>query len=491
MELEKLTYFFDKSPVVRLLSAQNAAFMIDFFMIQFKNTDEISVPHERLLAELIDYQEAIQEIYPDRFSQSASDYLTQWCGEGSKYLRRFFDTKTDEPLYQLTDASETAIRFVQETLERQDQVTSSESRIRTIIDTLRDISTYATNDPEKRLAALLEQRDKIEAEIQEIRDTWHAEPEHEALIRSKFHFVVDLLRRVLSDFRLVEEAFRKLTREVQQREVSGTLTKGGLLGYVLEEEDALKESDYGVSFGEFTNLILSGDQQDSVRKLIKEVRHLDMLSHHQQGLETLRQMMPALTNEAEQVNRTIQRLSGSIRRFLDPEISSHLLRVGEMVGEIKQLAMKCSEEPPGNEFFIEVDCDPELDLPAMRDLRVPSAAVTTQPFQDVAVSDSARTRAFDELRKMRRLDWKAMQHVIRTETREGPVSLPRLLKAHPPKSGAIEVLAYVQIAKDEDHIIDPAQEDEVILPEGETYQGKRRLLIPRVVFRPANGSSGK
>lgn len=484
MELEKLTHFFDKSPVVRLLSAQNAAFIIDFFIVQFKNTDEISMPHERLLAELIEYQEAVQEIYPDRMTQKASDYLTRWCGEEAKYLRRFFDTKTDEPLYQLTDASETAIRFVQETLERQDKVTSSESRIRTIIDTLRDISTYATSDPDKRLAALEAQRDKIESEIRVIHETWHAEPEHEALIRSKFHFVVDLLRRVLSDFRLVEEAFRNLTREVQQREVSGTLSKGGLLGYVLEEEDALKESDYGVSFGEFTKVILSSDQQDNVRDLIKEVRHLEMLSQNQQGLETLRQMMPALTNEAEQVNRTIQRLSGSIRRFLDPEISSHLLRVGEMIGEIKQLAMKCSENPPGSDFCIEIESDPELDLPAMRDMRVPSAAVEMLPLQAAEVSSSARKLAFEELRKMRRLDWKKMKSFIATQTQEGPISLPRLLKERPPKSGAIEVLAYIQIAKDENHIVDPTVEDEVILPAGETYNGKRRLLIPRVVFRP-------
>ncbi len=488
MELDKLAYFFDKSPVVKLLASNNAPFLIDFFISQFKNSDEISIPHERLLVELIEYQERIELIYPDRFTQKAGDYLTQWCSESSRYLRRYFDTKTDEPLYQLTDASETAIRFVQETLERQEQVTSSESRIRTIIDTLRDISTYATNDPDKRLRVLEKQREKIEAEIRSIHETWIAEPEHEALLRSKFHFVVDLLRRVLSDFRLVEEAFRHITREVQQREVSGTLSKGGLLGYVLEEEDALKDSDYGVSFSEFSNLILSAEQQEDVRKLIREVRNLELLSENQKGLETLRQMMPSLTNEAEQVNRTIQRLSGSIRRFLDPEISSHLLRVGEMIGAIKQLAMKCSEDLPVDACFIEIEGDPELDLPAMRDLRIPSAQVEVVKLKQAEVSKNARDQAFDELRKMRRLDWKAMKNVIAVQTLDGPISLPRLLQANPPKSGAIEVLAYIQIAKDERHIVDPAQEDEIILPLGETYNGKRKLAIPRVVFR-ANSSA--
>ena len=196
-------------------------------------------------------------------------------------------------------------------------------------------------------------------------------------------------------------------------------------------------------------------------------------------------MMPALTNEAEQVNRTIQRLSGSIRRFLDPEISSHLLRVGEMIGDIKQLAMKCSSDPPDSEFCIEVETDPELDLPAMRDLRVPSAPVDSLEFHTAELSGEDRKQAFDELRKMRRIDWCSMRNTIASETAEGPVSLPRLLRDHPPESGAIEVLAYVQIAKDEDHIIDAEQEDEIVLPAGESYQGRRKLTIPRVVFRPS------
>jgi len=485
IDLDALIHFFDRSAAVKLLSAQNAPFMIDFFIAQFKDTDEISIPHEQLIAELIEYQDTVQQLFPSKFNRRASEYLTEWCGESTRYLRRYFDNRTDQPLYQLTDAAETAIRFVQETMERQNQVSSSESRIRTIIDTLQNIATYATDDPDKRLEVLLKKREEIETEIRQVQDTWTAEPEHDALVRSQFHFVVDLLRRVLSDFRLVEDSFRQLTREVQQREVSGTLSKGGLLGYILEEEDALKESDYGISFGEFKNILLS-NEQENVRDLVREVRRLEALSDNRRGIETLRQMMPSLTNEAEQVNRTVQRLSGSIRRFLDPELSSHLLRVGEEIGEIKQLAMKCSTNPPTDEVFIEVEGDAELEMPAMRDLRVPSAKIETVLFRDAEVTDSAKSKAFEELRKMRRLNWKQMRLSIdaATEKDNAPISLPRFLETHPPESGAIEVLAYVQIAKDENHIINKNETDEIVLPPGETYQGKRMLTVPRVVFRP-------
>ena len=122
----------------------------------------------------------------------------------------------------------------------------------------------------------------------------------------------------------------------------------------------------------------------------------------------------------------------------------------------------------------------------MRDLRVPSAKIESIEFRDAKVTNSAKSQAFDELRKMRRLNWKQMRSSIdaATEKEQAPISLPRLLEKHPPQSGAIEVLAYVQIAKDEAHIINKDETDEILLPPGETYEGKRVLTVPRVVFRP-------
>lgn len=64
--------------------------------------------------------------------------------------------------------------------------------------------------------------------------------------------------------------------------------------------------------------------------------------------------------------------------------------------------------------------------------------------------------------------------------------LPELLLAHPPQSGAVEVLGYVQIAHEDGHHIDSrvietirlgdAPPDEADLDAGELYD------VPRVVF---------
>jgi hypothetical protein len=79
---------------------------------------------------------------------------------------------------------------------------------------------------------------------------------------------------------------------------------------------------------------------------------------------------------------------------------------------------------------------------------------------------------------MQRLDWGAMRASVDELTaREPSVSLPRLLELHPPRSGVVEVLGYVQIASDDDHVVIEEESDLVLVPESCT------LAIPRVLFR--------
>jgi hypothetical protein len=86
--------------------------------------------------------------------------------------------------------------------------------------------------------------------------------------------------------------------------------------------------------------------------------------------------------------------------------------------------------------------------------------------------------AFDLFAGMQRLDWGAMRQAIGQMTeRETSISLPRLLEAHPPRSGVVEVLGYVQIASDDDHVLIEEETDSVLVPDACLLQ------IPRVIFR--------
>jgi len=494
MTLEKLRSLFSQSPALRLLRADNAPFIVDFLHQQFRGGQRISIAHESLRADLIGYQDYLREQHEGQLPRSADDYLSDWCREKNRILTRRVrggassaKTGAETITYELTAPTEVVLRFIEENLQREaESFVGTESRMKRIVDTLREIVLQSSDDPEVHIAELERERDALDQRIRQIRETGDVRKFHDAQIRERFLDLVDQLRNVLGDFRAVEDSFREITREVQQRDCDADGgSKGGLLGYALDAEDDLRESDQGISFAGFQKEILVPERQEKLRQLIAEVRTLELVADQKPGLEILRQMMPRLTAEAEQVMQTMRRLSASIRRFLDAREAGERREISRLIGDIRSLARECAAAEPPAGPVAEVDERVEIGHMAVREFwsAAPVIEATRLHESDTDDSEGARATAFADFAKMRRLDWDRMRDSIRRLTsREESVSLPRLLDENPPESGAVEVLGYLQIAKDDGHLIIEETTDQIRV-------GDRQLTLPRVVFR-ATARSG-
>jgi len=487
VELNVLQEFLTHSPTARLLRAHNGATILAFFHRVFKKEGKITVAHDQILAELADFQENLLEEYPDSLTNPPQDYLNTWCKSEVRYLHRFFQGGSDEPVYQLTASSEAALRFVEDSLERSGHVVGAESCVHLIVETLKDLAVYGLGDADHQITLLEEQRDAIDAKIKRIRETGEAEVYPPAQSREKFALAMDLLRRVMSDFRQVEDKFKGITRQVQDRQLAGDHT-GGLLEYVLDAESVLKESDQGRSFYGFVHLVLSPARQEELRQLIARLHGIEALRSQEDDFETLRTMIPALTAEAEQIMQTIQRLSASIARLLDGRIADERRQVALTMDELLKQACQARNHPP-EDAELEIDTGFKVFSPFSRIFWSPAPAIETVALQEDEVEEAEMDEAFDLLAQMRRLDWQAMKETIREATSaEASVSLPRLLQAHPPRSGAVEVLAYVQIAEDGNHLVDPCESDDIPLPHTGRSSPGRTLRVPRVIFRQPGSS---
>lgn len=477
MQLEKLRTIFEHSPALRFLRADNAPFIVYFLHQQFRAARRISIPHDSLRADLIGYQDYLRENAPGKLTRSADEYLTEWCREEVRILTR--RVRGGETItYELTAPSETVLRFLEENLEREaESFVGTESRMKRIVDTMREIVLQSSDDPEVHITELERERDALEERIREIRETGGVRKYHDTQIRERFFDVVDQLRRVLGDFRAVEDSFRQITREVQQRDSQSEAgPKGELLGFALDAEEELRESDQGVSFAGFQSEILVPERQERLRQLIADVRGLELIADQRSGLDALRQMMPSLTAEADQVMQTMRRLSASIRRFLDAREAGDRRQVSRLIGDIRTLARQCASDPPEG-FSVELDDRVEINPMAAREFWSAAPVVEASVLREAEDDDEARQNAFSDFARMRRLDWEKMRDTIRRLTRrEESVSLPRLLEDHPPESGAVEVLGYLQIAKDYGHLIIEEATDEIVA-------SNRKLTLPRVVFR--------
>ena len=483
MDVSTLLLHFDSSPAIRLLRSGNAAYVIAFLHAQFKRSGQITTPQSELLPALESYQQMLWQDHPDALRDKAETYLSDWCSRERRWLRRFLEAGCDEPVFQLTPHSEEVIEFIDQSLGRGPGFVGTESRLRLVIDTLQQLVIGASDDPDVHLNELLRQKAEIEQQIAALQSGEAVQAFHPTRIREQFNLAVTMLKELERDFRAVEDRFKEITHEVQQRQLIGSETRGGILGDALDAEDALRTDDQGVSFYEFFRLIQSTERQRQLRTIIQQINRMDELSEQQEGLQTIRRMMPLLLSEAAKVTRTERRLSSTLKRLLDAQAHHERVRVAELLRELRGLAVSMSANPPRDDVRLELDADIDMCSPVSR-------RFWTKPgeFEQVDLTETAATAeqgkdVFQQFASLRRIDFRTMRSRIRDEAAvRGTVSLPELLSSHPPDCGVMDILGYLQIANDDGHIVDQGLPENVLIP-GSTDSDRRLLVtVPRVVF---------
>jgi hypothetical protein len=482
MRLERLRVYFETSPALRLLRSPNAPFIIDFLGRQFKRASTIAIPHSDLYGALIAYQEEVHESYPEELTSLAEAYLVQWCSSDTLWLRRFLEAGRNEPVYQLTPDTEDVFVFLDRVLEKELGFVGTESRLKLITDTLSDLVVGSSDDPESRLAHLQEERERIQSEIARIEADGCVTKYQPAQIRERFGTAVSLLRQLQGDFRAVEESFRKITAQVQQRQVEGHDTRGGILEFALDAEDLLKKQDQGVSFYEFVKLILSPSHTERLERIIQEVRKIPELQTYQDGLETIRGMVTLLQSEADKVMRTNQRLSATLRTLLDARASAERQQIARLFRQICSYAAALSERPRYDEVRFELELEPEIESPFRRTFWSEPPHFERTNLTDFEPDGSRRHSAFQDLAALQRLDWKEMRHrITRLVGANNSVTLSELLRIYPPY-GVIEILGYLQIAREDEHLVSGSATEQVLVPATKANERAELVTMPLVTF---------
>lgn len=469
-----------------MLRSPNAPYVIAFLHRCFKKSENIQVPLSELAVALGRFVEDVREseeddqILPDKPER----YLAEWCADDKRWLRRLVAAGKDEPVFQLTPHSESVIAFLDRALEQDVGFIGTESRLKLVMQTLSNLVMSASEDREARLDQLRQQRAELDDQISRLESEDHMPQRPAAMIKEDFATALSMLKQLLGDFRGVEEKFRDITRQVQRRQSDPRESRGTLLGFALDEEDRLKQEDQGVSFHEFLRFILQPAQQERLRVVIEELRKLRELDEMRDGMEVVRRMVPLLLAEAEIVMRTTQRLSATLKRLLDHRAARERQRVAEVLREIRGLAAQCAATPPsGSEVELSVDEVPAIYSAFSRTFWTQPSRFDAPALSAHAVNEDRRRQAFADYAKLYGLDWKEMRSRVKTLVqRSGSARLSDVIANHPVRAGVIEVLGYVQIARDDGHIIQP-ESTEVITLQGSRPGAPSRLLeVPFVLF---------
>jgi hypothetical protein len=339
VEIEQLR---ERHPAWALLRANHAALVLGFLGRVFVERNAAGLPASELASELDDELYALnQHLGEERFPRSAQAYLDEWAAPERGWLRKFYQAGSDEPRYDISPVVEKTLLWVRE-LRGRDFV-GTESRLNTIFELLRQMVFGAEEDPELRLAELRRRRAEIDDEIARAEQGEVAVLDT-ASLRDRYQQFSRTARELLSDFREVEDNFRRLDRDLRQQIAGWTGSKGALLDDVLGSRHSIAESDQGRSFQAFYDFLLSYPRQQELTELLERLRSLDIRDRD----DRLTRIHYDWIEASERTQATVRLLSEQLRRFLDDQVWLENRRVFDLLRgiEAKALQLRDHKAPP-------------------------------------------------------------------------------------------------------------------------------------------------
>lgn len=229
-ELARMREAFDK-PTLRLLDRKWAPLVLAVFKSSF-GRDQRAVTAERLHAQVETYLAELRSHGENVPSRNGRELCVQWMGD--QWLYRTVGAHGQEE-YSLTSHALEALDLVHR-LSRE-RALISESRITTILDSVRKWATEANPDREARIERLELQIRQLESERDHLLAGGEVAAASDDRMVDGYANLVDLITALPSDFKRVEESVLAMHRKI----VDEFRNEDRVIGQVLDEY--LRKSD--------------------------------------------------------------------------------------------------------------------------------------------------------------------------------------------------------------------------------------------------------
>ncbi|MFK7932762.1 MAG: DUF3375 domain-containing protein [Saprospiraceae bacterium] len=484
-EIRRLISF---SPTVKLLRARSAPLVISFLHQEFKAQNRIVVPAYETINHLADYIEALDDrdvidIEGSDSLQLARNYITQWCSEENRYLRRYPDD-TGEPVLELTTHTEKAFQWM-ETLQAREFV-GTESRFLSIYRQLKDLIDNTSADPKRKIKELEKQRKAINAEIKAIKKAGVVSTYNDTQIKERFYNVTKTARELIADFKEVEQNFKDISLNIYRQQTKADVHRGQILGYALDASEELKQSDQGRSFYAFWQFLIADNKQDELMEMIRYT--YDLLKERDIDLADnfLRKIKIFLHNAGQKVINSNHLLADKLSRILSESNFAERRVARDVIDDIKNLAVQKVGKFSGKRAFIYIDDLPNIDLSLDRPLGEPKqvANFTNQPTEigSTQLDNANLAPMFDGFEMDRQL---LEENIASLLKKSAQISLAEVVKIHPIQNGLEEIITYFSIASTSTiHTIDTSVA--AMIPwqiEAEETAQAKEIRLPEIVFR--------
>lgn len=430
-----------REPVWELLAAHNGpviAGVLKTLLSDGGRTLAASILHERVTVEL----ESLRADGED-LPQTAQAYVSEWLRSG--WLTRSLPRGASQEVFELTPAAADAIRFLDSSLAPRKAAT--ESRLATVIAQLTRLAEETDPNPESRVRSLLQERDRIDREIEAVRSGARTVlPQDRALERTRE--AIELSLALTEDFRRVRDEFDKLNRGLRQSLMENEGSRGDVLEALFAGVDVIGQSEAGKTFAAFWNLLTDREQSGSLSEALDAVTSRPFARRLEPGeRKFLLNLTARLLDEGSGVHDVLQNFARSLKTFVQSREFREQRRLHQLLKQAGQAALEAKETVRPN-----LPLGYELALTSSR-VRSVAQWVLYDPSERavdsamVQAEDSELTlEALGELLKQSEIDFRTLRRNVRQLLRDhAQVSIGQLLQAFPAEQGLGSVVGYVAL----------------------------------------------
>jgi hypothetical protein len=369
---EQIEAIIDTSPSVELLKTRNRGLIISFFVRAFASEAAISSENihyrltdylENLKIQNLDFDEEIEIRSIYTYEEKAKKYIQLWTDK--KGFLTNYQNEAGEIFYELSSHSCKTIDWL--TSLKKEEYIGTESKFKTLFNQLKDLVEFTSDDKEKRLQLLNDKKLEIEQQIQRLKMGEDIKVFEEYEIVPRFNDLNKLAKELLSDFKEVDENFKRIIKDIYQKQTDVSLKKGAILQYTFDALDQLKNSSQGKSFYAFWEFLSSQELQKEWETLTQMLYQTLDNKNINTNDTFLKDMERHLFDLGQKVYKTNDKMAEKLSRIIRESEISKTEITKNIIQEIKKLLLEISKRKIKPDISFETE-EIKINLPFERKL---------------------------------------------------------------------------------------------------------------------------
>lgn len=263
--------------------------------------------HERLDADLDELRDHF-----DLGAKSAKAFCDDWRGAGLLIRRPAPDARGET--YELSPEARDAVRVLDQLAAPQTTIT--ESRLVAVMAAVHRLAVDTDTDVGTRLAALTQERDRIDAEIQRL-STGDVDVLDERRATERMNDILLQVQGLPADFARVRARFDELNHDLRARILNEDAVPGDVLDDIFRGVDLIESSDEGRTFSGFSSLLREPERSSQLDFDISAILDRDFAGTlDPSARRSLRGLVKDLKRGSREVHGVLAEFARSLRRYV-------------------------------------------------------------------------------------------------------------------------------------------------------------------------------